>query len=341
MNMQERRISAIFQSLEHAGYPRSLQRTLLPEWVTDDVLADDTVAPEIATILAKRLGLRAGLLFGSNPTVESLRRRDTKYKRSIPNKSKNLTAAASIAVGVAETVAAVCRVDFRPIAGDALGLREEVFKTIGGNWLGLRNLLMACWAHGVPVVYLAELGYGIPKMDGMVVHTTSRPVIIISKTSPLWAWQLFVLAHEVGHVALGHLSPDEILVDEELGTDSYALEDPDVDERAADTFAIELLNGRRDATYTTSEPRINSTELAEAAFQHGKTHQIDPGHIALNFAHSSGNWGVGIAAANILQGSNPSAATVINQAMWGGINADLLPLDTVEFLERTTGSIRE
>lgn len=341
MNMQESHINAIFKSLEHAGFPRSLQRTLLPEWVTDDVLADDTVASEIAIILAKRLGLRASLLFGSRPTVESLRRRETKYKRSIPNKSKNLTAATSIAVGVAEAVAAACQVDFKSIANDALGLREEVLKTVGGNWLGLRNLLMTCWAHGMPVVYLAELGNGAPKMDGIVVHTTSRPVIILSKASPLWAWQLFILAHEVGHVALGHVNPDEILVDEELGTDSYALEDLDVDERAADIFAIELLNGRCDATYTVSEPRINSNELAEVAFRHGKAHQIDPGHIALNFAHSSRDWGVGIAAAKILQGKNPSADIVINQAMWGGINADMLPPDTVEFLERVTGSVRE
>lgn len=341
ITMQESRINTIFNSLEHAGYPRSLQRTLLPEWVTADVLADDSAAPEIATILAKRLGLRAGLLFGTKPTVETLRRRDTKYKRSIPNSSKNLTAATSIAVAVAETVAAACRVDFKTLASDALGLRKEVLKTVGGNWLGLRNLLMTCWAHGVPVIYLAELGDDIPKMDGMVVHTNSRPVIILSKASQLWAWQLFVLAHEVGHVALEHVSPDEILVDEELGADSYALEDSDVDERAADIFAIELLNGRRDATYTASESRVNGRELAEAAFQYGKANQIDPGHIALNFAHSSGNWGVGVAAAKILQGDNLPAASIINQAMWGGINADLLPPDTVEFLERTTDSVSE
>lgn len=337
--MQESRINTIFNSLEHAGYPRSLQRTLLPEWITTDVLADDSAAPEIATILAKRLGLRAGLLSGTKPKVETLRRRDTKYKRSIPNRSKNLTAATSIAVAVAEAVATACRVNFKTLANDALGLRKEILETIGGNWLGLRNLLMICWEHGVPVIYLAELGDGIPKMDGMVVHTNNRPVIILSKASQLWAWQLFVLAHEVGHVALGHVSPDEILVDEDLGADSYALEDSDVDERAADIFAIELLNGRRDATYIASESKVNGQNLAEAAFQHGKANQIDPGHIALNFAHSSRNWAVGVAAAKILQGENPSAAAIINQAMWGGIDTDLLSPDTVEFLEKTTGSV--
>jgi hypothetical protein len=341
MTMQTGRIDTILMSLEKAGYPRSLQRALLPDWATAEVLEDDKAAPEIATILAKRLGLRAGLLFDSNPTVESLRRRDIKYKRSIPNKSKNLIAATSIAVTLAETVAAACRIDFNKFAVDALELRQEVLNTVGGNWLGLRNLLMTCWAHGVPVIYLAELGIGIPKMDGMVIHTNSRPVIILSKVSPLWAWQLYVLAHELGHIVLEHVTPDEILVDEALGQDSYALEDSDIDERAADTFAIELLNGRRDATYSVSEPKINGRELAEAAFQHGKAQQIDPGHIALNFAHSSNNWEIGIFAAKILQGENPPASVIINQAMWGGIDANLLPPDTVEFIEKTTNSVNE
>lgn len=339
--MQERRIDRIFKSLESAGFPRSLQNTLLPEWVTAEVLSDEAASSEIATILAKRLGLRASQLFGASPQIESLRRRDTKYKRSIPNKSKNLTAATTIAVSVAEAVAAACRVEFKSFSSDPTKLRSETLTSIGGNWLGLRNLLMNCWAHGVPVVYLSELGEGVPKMDGMVISTDDRPVIVLSKVSPLWAWQLFILAHEVAHVALGHVAADEILVDEELGAESYALEDPDIDERAADRFAIELLNGRSDATYSVSDVRSNSVELANAAFNYGKVHQIDPGHIALNFAHTSGNWRVGIAAAKELQAQNPPAQTVINQAMWGGIDIDALPPDTVEFLGRATGSAKE
>ncbi|MEC4884150.1 MAG: ImmA/IrrE family metallo-endopeptidase [Scytonema sp. PMC 1070.18] len=197
---------------------------------------------------------------------------------------------------------------------------------------------MACWSHGVPVVYLAEFGKGVAKMDGMVVYTSSRPVIILSKVSPLWAWQLFILAHEVAHVALGHIAPDEILVDEKLSEDSYALKDNDSDELAADEFALELLNGRPNATYTSSDNQINSQELAHSAFQFGKTHRIDPGHIVLNFANHSGKWKVGYAAAKVLQGENLPAPTIINEAMWGGIDSEVLPPDTIEFLSRVTGS---
>ena len=337
MTTPNRQIDTIFGSLESAGFPRILQSILLPEWVTPEVLSDATVSSEIAAILAKRLGLRTSPLFAASPRVESLRRRDIKYKRSIPNKSKNLTAATSIAISVAESVASACRVEFSPLTGSAGALRKEVLASFPGNWLGLRNLLMTCWSHGVPVVYLAGLGQGVAKMDGMVVYTGDRPVIILSKVSPLWAWQLFILAHEVAHVVLGHVAPGEILVDEELSEASYAL-DNDLDERAADRFAIELLNGRPNATYTPSENRANFRELADVAYEFGKANQIDPGHIVLNFANQSGKWDVGIAAAKVLQGENPPASVVISEAMWRGIDPEALPMDTIEFLGRVTGS---
>jgi hypothetical protein len=145
------------------------------------------------------------------------------------------------------------------------------------------------------------------------------------------------LAHEVAHVVLGHVAPGEILVDEELSEASYAL-DNDLDERAADRFAIELLNGRPNATYTPSENRANFRELADVAYEFGKANQIDPGHIVLNFANQSGKWDVGIAAAKVLQGENPPASVVISEAMWRCIDPEALPMDTIEFLGRVTGS---
>ncbi|NJM62265.1 MAG: ImmA/IrrE family metallo-endopeptidase [Oscillatoriales cyanobacterium RU_3_3] len=327
----------IFGSLESAGFPRSLQNILLPEWVTPEVLSDATVSSEIAAILAKRLGLRASTLFAANPRVELLRRRDIKYKRAIPKKSKNLTAATSIAVSVAESVASACRVAFVPFVGSAANLRQEVLASFPGKWLGLRNLLMTCWSHGIPVVYLAELGQGVAKMDGMVVYTSDRPVIILSKTSPLWAWQLFILAHEIAHIALGHIIPGTILVDEEMSEDSYIFKDRDSDESAADRFASELLKGRENVTYTLAD-RANFMDLADTAYEFGKANQIDPGHIVLNFANQSGKWGMGIEAAKVLQGKNPPASEVITEAMWGGIDLEAIPTDTIEFLARVTGS---
>lgn len=338
MTKNVRQIDRIFGVLESGGFPRALQETLLPSWVTAQVLNDDAAVNEVAAILANRLGLRASSLFGPDPSVEVLRRRDTKYKRSLPTKSKDLTAATTIAIHVAECVSTACKLEYKPLTGDAVTIRNETLASFPGNWLGLRNLIMMCWSRGIPVVNLANLGSGVSKMDGMIVQAADRPIIVLSKASQLWAWQLFVLAHEIGHIALNHVAQGEVLVDEELGETSYALEDSDPEERDADAFAIALLNGRPGATYTTSKPDTNAPELAEAAFTFGKKNKVDPGHIALNFAYRSKNWPTGVAAARILQGQQPAAQIVINEAMWGGIDQEALPPDAIEFLGWVTKS---
>nr|WP_315444914.1 ImmA/IrrE family metallo-endopeptidase [uncultured Pseudomonas sp.] len=332
--MPTTQIDRIFGALESAGYSRAFQNSLLPDWVTGEMLQDEGAALEVASILAKRLGLRVAPLFSDNPGLEELRRRDTKYKRSIPNKSKNLGAATSLAMFVAESVAYATPYAYKPFPENPLELRAEILGTEGGNWLGLRNLLQACWRHGVPVIYLDHIGDGLPKMDGMVTIFDGRPVIILSKRSTSWAWQSFIIAHEIGHCALGHIEPDEILIDETLGEQSYALDDPDEDEQAADRFAIAILNGRDDATYGHGSGRMSSRGLADAAMAYGQANHVDPGHVVLNFAKHNNAWALGMAAINILQADLKPAGSVVNDLLWRSVRQDVLPEDTIELLRR-------
>lgn len=332
--MPNTHIDRIFGVLESAGYPRDFQHSLLPHWVTSEVLQDEGATLEVAAILAKRLGLRVAPLFADNPGLEELRRRDTKYKRSIPNKSKNLNAATSLAMFVAESVAYATPFKYQPFPTDPFELRAEILGSEGGNWLGLRNALQACWRHGVPVIYLDHVGEGLPKMDGMVTAVDGRPVIILSKKSTSWAWQLFIIAHEIGHCALGHIGPDEILIDESLGEQSYALDDPDEDEQAADHFAITLLNGRENATYASGTSSMSARGLVQAAIDYGKANKVDPGHVVLNFAKHNDAWPLGMAATNILQEGKPPAGIVINDLLWRCIEQRALPSDTLELLSR-------
>lgn len=328
------RISRIFGALETAGYPSPLQRRLLPDWVTNEVLENNAASAEVAVILAQRLGLRTSPLLSATPHVEALRSHDVRYKRSISAQSKNLTSATSVAVTVAEMIGISCDIPYRPFTNDPLSLRQEIFDTHNGKWIGLRNLILSCWSHGVPVVHLTGLGIGAPKMDGVVIFTHDRPVILLSKNSESWAWQLFILAHEVGHCALGHISPDEILIDEQLGEQSYALTDADPEEQAADKFAIALLNGRHEATYTVKTTSLNSATLANAAIAHGKRNRVDPGHIILNYGHNNNAWPLAMKAIQYLK--TPPASEVINEALWGHIHSSRLPTDSVDFLRTLT-----
>lgn len=332
--MPATQIDRIFGVLESAGYPREFQHSLLPDWVTPDVLQDSGATLEVASILAKRLGLRVSPLVSESPGLEDLRRRDVKYKRSIPNRSRNLSAATSLAMFAAESAAYATPVPYTPFPRNPLELRAEILKHEPGKWLGLRNLLQACWRHGVPVIYLDHVGDGLPKMDGMVTHVEGRPVIILSKKSTSWAWQSFIISHEIGHCALGHIEPDEILIDETLGTESYAMDDPDEDEQAADRFAITMLNGRENATYGAEGRRASAGGLVEAAMAYGTAHQVDPGHIVLNYAKHNDAWPMAIAALNMMQVGLEPAGKIVNDLAWRCLRENVLPCDTAALLHR-------
>lgn len=326
------KIDRIFSTLESAGYPRTLQRQLLPEWVTNEVLSDAAASTEIGTILAQRFGLKTSSLFSSSPSIESLKTFKTRYKRSVPAKSKNLSPITSIASSVAELVSFAYDKPYRPLDTNTSRLRESIFQAHKGHWIGLKNLLLTCWDHGIPVIHLSNLDNNLSKMDALVVFANGRPNIILTKNSESWAWQLFIIAHELAHCALGHVHPDEILIDEQLGKEAYALTDADEEEQAADRFAISLLNGREQATYTTSNPNINAIELSMAALEHGKRTKVDPGHIVLNYGNHNNAWAIANTAIRHLESGIAPASKIINGLLAYHLDLTRLPTDSVEYL---------
>jgi Zn-dependent peptidase ImmA (M78 family) len=78
-------------------------------------------------------------------------------------------------------------------------------------------------------------------MSAMTVEVGTRSAILLGKDSLYPAHVAFYLAHEVGHIALGHIQPGSMVID----LDRTDLADPAVDaeEAAADAFALELLTG--------------------------------------------------------------------------------------------------
>ncbi|XRA80803.1 hypothetical protein RPN52_28755 [Pseudomonas putida] len=105
------------------------------------------------------------------------------------------------------------------------------------------------------------------------------------------------------------------MIDETLGEQSYALDDPDVDEQAADQYAITLLNGRANATYGNGTGNMSALGLADAAMQYGKANRVDPGHVVLNFAKHNDAWALGMAAIKLLQAGEKPAGIVVNDLL--------------------------
>ena len=174
-------------------------------------------------------------------------------------------------------------------------------------------------------------------MDGMVTYAAGRPDIIITKKVPHPDWLLFVLAHEIGHIAKGHLPTveGEAIVDDMV--DISATEDLDLQEREANSFATCLLapNGME---VSLPKPLPTAPRLAALASAYGQEHGISPGYVILNAVHNSTINGqkpfaLGQAALKLL-GSSKGVEAYCKQMLRDNVDMDMLRDDTIDFLEK-------
>ncbi|CAI8807186.1 HTH-type transcriptional regulator / antitoxin HigA [Pseudomonas zeae] len=114
--------------------------------------------------------------------------------------------------------------------------------------------------------------------------TKGRPTIVLSSRKAC-GYLLFHLAHELGHIALGHLETNGAIVDTNIQENPAS---KDVAEQAADAYAINLLAGEQHRLSLTRF--MPAPTLARMANEFGRAHAIDPTHVLLNSAHNGNFW---------------------------------------------------
>lgn len=311
----------------------------LPEW-WEDALAHPSGVYEIRGFVAKHCGLE----IGPNGLLHQRRMPDACFKTRTGTDIAVVASARAMATAVARIVAGatVCT---RPAGSNtpwsgglprAANLRRAV---LDGErpWVGLSDLLAICWKNGIPVVYLPSLPVSKPKMDGMVTFCGGRPVILVTKKADQPAWMLFVLAHEMGHLALSHLDECDggAIVDEKVSEDELGVADPQ--EVAANAYALQLLTGdEKGGIHLPS--LMKAAALAEAATRFGREHHIDPGHVVLNAVRNTtvngqSPWALGNKALKHLDREEASSV-LCREALRRNIDVDALSDDSFDFLER-------
>lgn len=183
---------------------------------------------------------------------------------------------------------------------------------------------------------MLHFGHGLPKgacrPDGFAARVNGRPVIVLCNGKRHPAWQLFILAHELGHIACGHVADGGMLVDEKVDSS-----DADGEERQANEYAAELLTGRPPRRFHATGRWPSAANLSADALAAGAAHQIDPGHVVLNYANTMGPGFYAVANAALKQlPPTQSAARQIHAAMAGQLDWSRLPEDSSEFLLRVT-----
>lgn len=300
----------IYQTVAQLGLKPGQVRQLLPDWWDPQVEKDPSGVSELAMLLGRRLSLDVGALMNGQLSPKGAMA-SVVFKHRAGLDPHSLAAASAIASSLAQTVLAALPVGFSKLPSRA----DELSKTAtegGQHQLGFDSLLTLCWNHGIPVIPLPNLPVGLRKMDGAALQIGERPVIVIAKKKSSRAWLSFILAHEIGHIALGHLKPGSIIVDISLQEGAtYATDDQnDKQEADADAFALEAMGGEAvESEVSGWATQMAPVELAVKARMAAKAYKIEPGHFVLRHAFINRRWPDAVTALRFLsEDLNPEAA---------------------------------
>jgi len=305
------RIAKMIDRVSAIGFPKKYVQAQIPSWWSNDARKSESAIMQVELTVARRLGLDIRSLLEGRPTLAQ--KLHAKYKRAHRYSVNDVAPSSAICVALAEAIAAFMEVPYSPVPPSANSIRDFLFRQ-GAKRISLSALVMYSWHIGIPVIHAKKLPMGIPKVDGMVVGTATRPVIVLAKRSRFQAWLLFILAHELGHLARGHVKPGELLIDEDFEVVRPEIDLTDNEELEANEFGLELLNAdpRPEYDIDLSEAPV---PLARRALAVGNERAVDPGHILLVQARRTGQWAEANAALREFQAADDDARDRINKAV--------------------------
>lgn len=320
----------LYARLDQVGFSRAYVRDrILPDWWEDD-LANDPGNRRLAEMAISRT-LKIPLQdLASKVTPLSLGTGEVRFKRWQATEESRLVPAVAIARRACELVLASARnlPAFRLEGYQAALLRESILEQ--SQYVSLVNLLQYAWDFGVPVVHLESLPDGAKRVDGMALLVEDRPCIALASSRRSPAWIIWHLAHELGHVASGHLRHGETV---DIAID-FASENHD--EQQANLYAKDVVYGAKNRGGFSAPRHVTGEKLAAEARNLGPMHRIAPACIVTSYGFNMNAWGTANKALNIL-GISDGGPEAIRKTLLERIDLDALPETDRHFLVKVTG----
>lgn len=310
--------------LRKAGFSRAAIQAAWPSWWSDEAEASPSGRAELRFALARRLGLEPKPLLGER--VEFVWNEEAKFKHLSAENAAQKAALTSFGMSVGRLL---LRATPAPETETATAefLREAVLG--GSGYVDLSSLLATCWALRIPVIHLRVFPLEAKSMHAMVVRSAGRFAILLGRDAGYPAPVAFTLAHELGHVMLGHLDEAPALID----LKDPALErDGDAQEEEADRFALTLLTGSPEPDIQTNVDRFNAPTLAGAVLEAGPRYRIEPGTLALCLAHRWRAWPVAMSALSFIYSDRKPAWREVNGVADGELQWDELSDEAAHYL---------
>ena len=322
-------MSTLYKKLSPLGLSESyVRRAGLPSWWNDELNDQPTAVLEGAGYIAKRLHLDLRSLLTDDQVVRFKPLPHTKFKYRLQQGSDTPDTSHQLASRVVELVAYGVQNQFLPIPEDATQVRAEILQD--HPQINLESILSYCWQHGIAVVYFNDYPASTRKITGLIQWQCGRPAIVLSSSRTHPAWLAFHLAHEVAHLALGHIK-EGILIDDEIDQDSNDQEEAD-----ANSFAVKLLINGFDNCFKYKKIH-NSNRLKNEIIELLQSNPtLDPGVVAFNYAWHTKHYGFSNEAAKNFSPSE-NGHTVINQFLEQHLDWEHLSDDNSDHLDCILG----
>lgn len=331
------KVENVKKKLKSVGLSDEVVRAVWPSWWSEDAETSTSALNDLKFSVARRLGLAATSLFDEGdatfvwhgaPKFKGLTSR-TQLEKSALN-AFGSSIGHSLIMGAEEQSE-----NQSGRLADGVEVRASILRS-GAAFVELGELVTLSWALGIPVVHLRVLPLNAKRMAAMTVRLGDRYAILLCRDSGYPAPLAFILAHELGHIACGHLEQDGTLVDQNTIGDKQSGASDD-EETAADRYALEILTGRAEPVIESNRNARSSTQLAYSVKTASRTERIEPGTLALCYAYETGEWELAQGALKILYQRKRAIWGAINSTARQMLNWENLPRDNAEFLNSVLG----
>jgi len=324
---------ALRKQLRRAGISPDAIVAVWPEWWSEEAEGSISAVTELRYTVARRLGLSPQSIFDDEPRF--IWRGESKFKNlgtATENEAVILTSF-SAAFG---NILVAATPSSRSFDGTQTLTAGELREILLDNFhvVALDALLTFAWSVGIPVVQMRLFPLRHKRMQATAVRVRDRHAILVGRESKFQAQIAYIIAHELGHLMLGHLQTVAALLEM---SDPLTIESTDEEEESADRFALELLTGDADVQVESNVTTFTATQLATAALKESERIRVDPGLLALCLGHATGRWRQAIGAQKLIPPGEQDIGAHLNDLAQIQLQWTELSLDNQDYVRRVLG----
>lgn len=322
----------IYQKIRLAGFNPAFMKAMLPDWWDDELACTPSGQQYAALHLARIFSLAPESLRDEAEHVLFSFGSTHKYKHRVNVDEASLDVATAIAYSAAKIAVS----NFKTAYDSSISLEwSDVRNSILADnpYVNLESLLRFCTKVGIPVIFISKFPSKANKMAGLALKVYDRPAIVLTQGRS-HGYMLFDLAHELGHIAKGHLNEanGECLVDRKIEQNST-----DHKELEANQFAFGVITGQEGIQFVHEQHGLNASQLATGALETARLRRIDPTHVALNYCFGLRRWSLASSTLKILCNGSPSDQEVVKRMMIEGIDLSEIDEDDLSMIKKLSG----